>query len=697
MTPSSHVEHLQRSREEILGAIGDYPDLVLVRGIGNKGDELILAGTRRLLRGHVYREIEIDELSSANGHTALICGGGAFCHPFHAFMPQALAVAELRFERVIVLPSSFDTSVDVVRAALRASSALIFAREQESFRLIQPLCDARLAHDCAFFFDFESYRARGSGSGTLSAFRTDDEAPGEHPLPAENDDISLTAVSLDAWLRRIAAHELIRTDRAHVMIAGALLGKTVQFEPSSYFKIPAIAEYALQEFPVKRLERAATERTPVRLGPSPCSPEGEAMRERLRDHAEINPPPSIEHPRNLSSSPRVTAVILSHDRPDLVLGALHSLVHVTSVPVQILVIDNNSTPHTRRILSEACAAHPQIELHLSDRNLGCAGGRSLALKFVDTELVLFLDDDAELLPGALEHLVSELDLHPDIEGVTPLVVLPDGRVADTGGWYDESPEIVTFTSVSAGVQFDDPDLPASGPCDWIPGQCLVRTSLFEQFPIDLGMYAYFEDTEWSYRVAKAKPGCFRRSRESLVLHHVDHKSGWRMDFIGRANLVHVIATTAHFYRVHGRLFRVPGVDVFAMMPELTRTDETFDLVGARLVMELVNTHSTDWLLMEWMNGGLDPALGIERTALGDALHASRMETEKLRAELAAAHSEAEDAQRQIEIERGGREEISAQLQHIYESRLWKLGGSYDLARRRARQTLASLKRSPPSR
>jgi GT2 family glycosyltransferase/exopolysaccharide biosynthesis predicted pyruvyltransferase EpsI len=698
MLPAQHLEHLQRSRQEIIRALGEYPDLVFVRGIGNIGDELIWAGTRRLLQDFVYREIDIEELPRATGPTVVICGGGAFCHPFHEFMPQVLAVAELRFERVIVLPSSFDTSVDAVRAALQRSRALIFAREQESYRLIRPLCDARIAHDCAFFFDYEPYRASGSGEGTLNAFRTDDEASGEHPLPSENDDISLTAGSLDAWLRRIAAHELIRTDRAHVMIAAAMLGKRVEFVPGSYFKVPAIAEYALGGFPVKRLEPAArTERAPVRLAPSTCSPEGKAMRERLRDRAALNPPPSIEHTRDLSSSPRVTAVILSHNRPGFVLGALHSLIEVTSLPVQIVVIDNNSAPRTRRILSEACAAHPEIDLHLSDRNLGCAGGRSLALEYVDTELVLFLDDDAELLPGALEHLVSELDLHPDVEAVTPLVVLPDGRVADTGGWYEESPEMVTFTSVAAGVQFDDPDLPPSGRCDWIPGQCLIRRSLFAQFPLDLGMSAYFEDTEWAYRVAKAKPDCFRRSRESLVLHHVDHKAGWRRDFAGLAGLVRLIATTAHFYRVHGRLFRVPGVDVFAMMPELTRTDETLDVVGARLVMELVNTHSTDWLLTEWMNGGLDPVLGVERTALGDELHACRTEVERLRGELAGAHAETQDARRQLEIERGGREALSTRLQAVYGSRLWRLGGSYDRTRRRVRRVLAPLRISPPGR
>jgi GT2 family glycosyltransferase len=639
MPPASHLEHLQRSREEILGAIGESPDVTLIRAIGNMGDELTLAGTRALLRGRLHGEVGVEELPAARGHTALICGSGGFCHPYHELMPHVLAVAEMRFERVVLLPSTFDTSVDAVREVLERTQAVIFARERESYSQIQSLCDARLAHDCAFFFDYDPYRQ--TGSGVLQAFRTDAESSGERPLPPENEDISATAGTLEGWLRKISSHELIQTDRAQVTIAAALLGKTVEFDSSSYFKVPAIADYALRDFPVRRLPPArAPGRAPACLAPAPCSPEAEAVRERLRARAEDSPPPAIERVHDSAGSPRVTAVIVSHNRPELVLGSLHSLIHVTSIPVNIVVIDNNSTPRTRRVLDEACAGHSQIQVQLSERDLGAAGGRKLALELVDTELALLLDDDAELLPGALEHMVSELDLHPDAEGVTPLVVLPDGRVSHSGQLYEESPEIVSFTSVSAGVQFDDPDIPASGPCDWVPWTAsLIRRSLFEEFPPDERMFAYFDDCEWCLRVARSRSRCFRRSREAVVLHHAKHKEGWRRDFIGRANLAPFISAEAYFYRAHGLLLRAPGVDVFAMMPELTRTNGTLDLAGARLVMELASTHSNDWLLMEWMNGGLDPILGVERTALGDELHACRTEVNTLRAELAVARSD----------------------------------------------------------
>jgi len=40
------------------------------------------------------------------------------------------------------------------------------------------------------------------------------------------------------------------TDRAHVLIAGAMPGRRVEYRSSGYHKVPAIARYALGGFPV---------------------------------------------------------------------------------------------------------------------------------------------------------------------------------------------------------------------------------------------------------------------------------------------------------------------------------------------------------------------------------------------------------------------------------------------------------------
>jgi exopolysaccharide biosynthesis predicted pyruvyltransferase EpsI len=235
-----------QGKQKILDAIGEPRDLTFIRGFGNIGDLLIHAGIRRLLASLDYREVSVLDLRNARGHTAVFPGAGGFCHAHHK-IPAYMADIESRFEHVIILPSSFDVSVDSVRAYLQGTRAHVFARERESYYQTRGLCRADLAHDCAFYFDFNSYKR--PGKGTLTACRTDRESA-IPALPVGNVDLSDTCETLDEFLWTIARHELIRTDRAHVMIAAAMLGKRVEYWSSNYHKLPAIAEFSLANFPV---------------------------------------------------------------------------------------------------------------------------------------------------------------------------------------------------------------------------------------------------------------------------------------------------------------------------------------------------------------------------------------------------------------------------------------------------------------
>ena len=230
-----------RLREELVRA----PNVFLFRHRGNIGDELILAGTRRFLSAIPYQEVGVWNLGDATGHTALIVGSGGWCVPFHHQLPEALSQIESRFEKVIILPSSFDLREPIVQKALQKTKALVFARELPSFEQIRNTCNATISHDFAFHFDYTPYMHKGNGH--LSAFREDvDSVSGK--VPEGNLDISRQCFGLDHWLWMIARHDSVATDRAHVMVAGACLGKKVMYRANNYHKVFAIAEYSLSEF-----------------------------------------------------------------------------------------------------------------------------------------------------------------------------------------------------------------------------------------------------------------------------------------------------------------------------------------------------------------------------------------------------------------------------------------------------------------
>jgi exopolysaccharide biosynthesis predicted pyruvyltransferase EpsI len=265
---------LEASRDKLLGTLEGADDITVIRSHGNIGDHLIHAGMRRLLGGFDYREVGLQQLYGVSGQLALITGGGAWCAP-HQNLPRYLPRIEEQFERVVIFPSSFDTKVRSVRGALAASRALVFAREYVSYEQIRTLCRAGLAHDTAFFFDFEPYRR--PGRGTLLAFRTDRESL-TNSVPPGNQDISATCESLDEFLWTIARHASVKTDRAHVMISAAMMGKEVRYAPSSYHKLPALAASSLQGFPVTPLDHyessAATAERPPAPGEEVAAPDG---------------------------------------------------------------------------------------------------------------------------------------------------------------------------------------------------------------------------------------------------------------------------------------------------------------------------------------------------------------------------------------------------------------------------------------
>ena len=231
--------------------LSDLPpdrSITYIRSYGNIGDRLLNAGARRLLANTSYREVDIRDAHRYSADIGIVAGGGGWCKPWHA-MPELVESLEGMYERIIVWPSSFDPRETSVRSWLRRTTAKVYAREGVSLDLVSKYITAHLSVDTAFFFDYRPYHRRGAG--VLNAYRTDCESAGL-PVPKGNIDLSVEAADLDHWLHTIAAAEVIRTDRAHVMIAAAMLGKRVQYRDSAYHKLRGIAEHSLRGFDVRR-------------------------------------------------------------------------------------------------------------------------------------------------------------------------------------------------------------------------------------------------------------------------------------------------------------------------------------------------------------------------------------------------------------------------------------------------------------
>ncbi len=219
---------------------------------GNAGDGLIHAAGRQLFKSHGIGIKEFVYPVESGGEALFIYGNGNFGCAYGVRVSHCLHYFG-RYKKVIILPSTFDPDFEEGKDLLAnlPPHALVFCREKTSFDLARS-CAAReetihLDHDLAFSFDFEPWR-RKKGTGILCCFRTDSESALQRPsFPGI--DISRYGGRNDEWplLYAISHFREVHTDRTHVGIAAAMMGKNTFIYENSYHKIRSIYEHSMRE------------------------------------------------------------------------------------------------------------------------------------------------------------------------------------------------------------------------------------------------------------------------------------------------------------------------------------------------------------------------------------------------------------------------------------------------------------------
>ena len=227
---------------------------------GNAGDGLIHRGLRRLCAAYGLSVTELYYDQPAFGELLLASGAGNLCVPYHGVVDRIAPYAPF-FRTVVVLPCSVDLASPEVSSFVRTlpANAHLFCREAQSYAAVRealgPERNVWLDHDLAFEADVDPWR--GPGRGTLYAFREDAEAA-SGPLPPENYDVSRDTGEYmsDLLLDVVSAHETVYTDRAHVAIAAAMLGRTTHVYPNAYHKVRGIYAHSLSRFPHVRFHES---------------------------------------------------------------------------------------------------------------------------------------------------------------------------------------------------------------------------------------------------------------------------------------------------------------------------------------------------------------------------------------------------------------------------------------------------------
>ena len=165
----------------------------------------------------------------------------------------------------------------------------------------------------------------------------------------------------------------------------------------------------------------------------------------------------------MAADPRISVVVLTHDRPRELRRALRELRRLPEQP-PIIVVDNASRPG---VVEAVVREFDGVELVRCDENRGAAG-RNAGVARVRTPYVGFCDDDTWWAPGALARAADLLDTHRDVGAISACVLVGDDERVDP------------TCEAMAMSPLDSTGLPGPALFSFMAGAAVMRASAYRE-------------------------------------------------------------------------------------------------------------------------------------------------------------------------------------------------------------------------
>jgi GT2 family glycosyltransferase len=134
-----------------------------------------------------------------------------------------------------------------------------------------------------------------------------------------------------------------------------------------------------------------------------------------------------------ATSPRVTLILPTKDRADLLRTAIDSILEKTEYAnFDVLIIDNDSSEPDARAYLADLARRTSVRVVRDERPYNFAALNNAAVRLTDSPLLCFINNDVEVIsPGWLAEMVSHA-LRPEVGAVGAKLYYPDGTIQHAG-------------------------------------------------------------------------------------------------------------------------------------------------------------------------------------------------------------------------------------------------------------------------
>jgi GT2 family glycosyltransferase len=224
-----------------------------------------------------------------------------------------------------------------------------------------------------------------------------------------------------------------------------------------------------------------------------------AMREgfKVRLDSFLTASGALRFKRDLS--PDVSILLVFYNSAELSYACLASIaevLHESSIRAEVIILDNGSTDATSSLLDRIEGA----TIIRSRENLHFLRGANRAAKEARGKYLLFLNNDALLLPGSLEAAFSLSESSDDIGAVGGRIILPSGTLQEAGSvvWDNGA-----CTGYGRGAVPDAPEFMFRRDVDYCSGAFLMTPRrVFEELNAFDESYApaYYEETDYCLRL-----------------------------------------------------------------------------------------------------------------------------------------------------------------------------------------------------